>query len=120
MLIFLFHQLLVHQGIVSWEAGVWCFAMQILYHRLLFDFPKINVTSPLFLSICGQLLNIAFLSFHANIEFKPCLSLPCHIRLFCADIRFFPQWAPLFMNFCGFSILLMAKHHTQLMKIASV
>uniref|UniRef100_A0A7S0MHQ3 Uncharacterized protein n=1 Tax=Cryptomonas curvata TaxID=233186 RepID=A0A7S0MHQ3_9CRYP len=55
-LVFAFQCLLIYYRIVSWESGVWGLVMQLLYHRLLCHFPKIDVTSPLFLSVCAGTL----------------------------------------------------------------
>ncbi len=40
--------------LASWKAAVWGLFMQILYVRLVSNFPKIEIRSPLFICVCGE------------------------------------------------------------------
>jgi hypothetical protein len=51
----LLHCILVYFSLQSWEAGICGCMMQVLYHRFLYDFPSIKLTSPPFLLVCGKL-----------------------------------------------------------------
>ncbi len=51
-----FHIYLWRASHSSYEPAIWGALMQILYYRLVSDFPKIEYRSRLFSCICGELL----------------------------------------------------------------
>ena len=52
------HLLFLYFGLSSIYAGVCGIVMQFLYHRLISAFPDLKIESPLFISVCGKIVEI--------------------------------------------------------------